>query len=66
MKQKLQIRWVNGLEYKKHPLHVLELKIERSGKLYQQFTWLSSTKIYEDVAEEMVETGRKKWLIENE
>lgn len=66
LKQKLQIRWVNGLEYKKYPIHVLELKIERSGKIYQQFTWLSSREIYEDAAEEMVETGRKRWLIENE
>ncbi len=66
LKQKLQMRWVNGLEYKKHPIHVLELKIERSGKLYQQFTWLSSMEIYEEVVEEMTETGRKRWLIENE
>lgn len=66
LKQKLQMRWVNGLEYKKHPIHVLELKIERSGKQYQQFTWLSSMEIHEDVAEEMTETGRKRWLIENE
>ncbi len=66
LKQKLQMRWVNGLEYKKQPIHVLELKIERSGKLYQQFTWLSSMEIYEEVAEEMTETGRKRWLIENE
>ncbi len=47
------MRWVNGLEYKKHPIHVLELKIERSGKLYQQFTWLSSMEIYEEVVGEM-------------
>lgn len=66
LKQKLQIRWVNGLEYKKHPIHVLELKTERSGKLYRQFTWLSSMEICEDAAEEMTETGRKRWLIENE
>lgn len=66
LKQKLQIRWVNGIEYKKNPIHVLELKIERSGKLYQQCTWLSSMEIEEEVAEEMVETGRKRWLIENE
>lgn len=66
LKQKLQMRWVNGLEYKKQPIHVLELKIERAGKIYKQFTWLSSMEIYEDVAEEMAETGRKRWLIENE
>ena len=66
LKQKLQMRWVNGLEYKKHPIHVLELKIERSGKQYQQFTWLSSVEIYGNIVEEMVETGRKSWLIENE
>lgn len=66
LKQKLHMRWVNGLEYKKHPIHVLELKIERAGKIYKQFTWLSSMEIDEDVAEEMTETGRKRWLIENE
>lgn len=66
LKQRLQIRWVNGLEYRKHPIHVLELKIERSGKPYQEFRWLSSMEIREDVAEEMTETGRKRWLIENE
>lgn len=52
------MRWVNGLEYKKHPMHVLELKIEREGKIYKQFIWLSSMEIYEDVAEEMAETER--------
>lgn len=65
VKQKLQICWVNGLEYRKHPVHVLELKIERKGKIYQHFAWLSSMEIDEDVAEEMTETGRKRWLIEN-
>lgn len=66
LKQKLQIRWVNGIEYKKHPIHVLELKIERQGKLHQQFVWLSSMEICGAVVEEMTETGRKRWLIENE
>lgn len=66
MKQKLHIRWVNGLEYRKHPIHVLELKIEREGKKHQEFTWLSSIEIDASVAEEMTETGRKRWLIENE
>lgn len=65
LKQRLQIRWVNGLEYRKHPIHVLELKIERAGKPYQEFRWLSSMEIREDVAEEMTGTGRKRWLIEN-
>lgn len=66
LKQKLHIRWVNVLEYRKHPIHVLELKIERGGKKYQEFTWLSSIEIDASVAEEMTETGRKRWLIENE
>lgn len=65
LKQRLQIRWVNGLEYRKHPIHVLELKIERAGKPYREFRWLSSMEIGEDTAEEMTETGRKRWLIEN-
>ena len=66
LKQELKIRWVNGLEYKKNPLHILELKIERTGKMYKKFTWLSSIEIDKDTAEEMTETGRKRWLIENE
>ena len=66
LKQRLQIRWVNALEYMKHPIHILELKIERSGKLYKEFRWLSSMEIKKSIAEEMVETGRKRWLIENE
>lgn len=66
LKQRLQIRWVNGLEYMKHPIQVLELKIERAGKLYKEFRWLSSMEIKASIAEEMVETGRKRWLIENE
>lgn len=65
-KQKLKINWVNGIEYKKHPIHVLELKIERDGKKYKEFRWLSSMEIREEKVEEFVETGRKRWLIENE
>lgn len=65
-KQKLKINWVNGIEYKKHPVHVLELKIERDGKKYKEFCWLSSMEIKEKHAEEFVEMGRKRWLIENE
>ena len=65
-KQQLKINWVNGIEYKKHPVHVLELKIERDGKKYKEFRWLSSMEITEEKAEDFVETGRKRWLIENE
>lgn len=65
-KQKLKINWVNGIEYKKHPIHVLELKIERDGKKHKEFVWLSRMEIKEEKAEEFVETGRKRWLIENE
>ena len=60
------MRWVNGIVYKKKPIHVLELKIERAAKTYQQFTWLSSIEIHGEVVEEIVKTGRKRWLIENE
>lgn len=66
LKQKCQIRWVNGMEYRKHPVHVLELKIERGGKGHQEFRWLSSIEINDKAAEEMTEVGRKRWLIENE
>lgn len=65
-KQRLKINWVNGIEYRKHPIHVLELKIERDGKRYKEFVWLSSMEVEEEKAEEFIETGRKRWLIENE
>ena len=42
------------------------MKEERAGKVYKKFTWLSSIEIDEKTAEEMIETGRKRWLIENE
>lgn len=45
---------------------MLELKIEREGKKYKEFRWLSSREIEEEQVEEFVETGRKRWLIENE
>ena len=59
-KQRLKINWVNGIEYRKHPIHVLELKIERDGKRYKEFVWLSSMEIEEEKAEEFIETGRKR------
>lgn len=65
-KQKLRFQWVNGIEYQKHPVHVLCLEIERDGKEYKKFIWLSSVEICSGNVEEMAETGRKRWLIENE
>lgn len=65
-KQKLKLSWVNGIDYRKHLVHMLELEVERDEKEYQKFTWISSMEITEEKAEEFANVGRKRWLIENE
>lgn len=62
-KQQLKINWVNGIEYKENPLHVLEVKIERNGKKYKEFCWLSSMKIEEKNAEEILLTKKTEVFV---
>lgn len=61
-----KMRWVNELNYKGHKVAVMELMIEKSQKKWKEFQWVSSIKVTNRIAEEFAETGRKRWMIENE
>jgi len=41
-------------------------KIDKDGKKWQEFQWISGMRIRGKTAHEFAETGRKRWLIENE
>ena len=64
--EKHKMKWVNDLEYKGSAVAVMELEIERKGKLWKKFKWVSSQKITVRSAAAFAETGRKRWMIENE
>ena len=63
-----KMKWVNDLEYNGHQLSVMELEIEveKDKKKRKEFQWITSLRITEKHAYEFTETGRKRWLIENE
>lgn len=61
-----KMKWVNDLVYSGHKVSVLELEIEKGNKKWKEFQWISSLRITEKKAYEFAETGRKRWLIENE
>jgi hypothetical protein len=61
-----KMRWVNDLDYNGHIVSLMELEIDRDGKKWQEFQWLSSMRIRGKTAHSFAETGRKRWLIENE
>ena len=61
-----KMRWVNGLDYYGHKVAVMELVIEKDGKDWKEFQWVTSMKIMGRTASEFADTGRKRWLIENE
>jgi len=59
--------WVNDLYYNGHTVAVFELEIEKKGKeTVKVFKWLSSIRVTKRKAREFADTGRKRWLIENE
>ena len=60
------MKWVNDLCYQEHKVAVMELEIEKNQKKWQEFQWITSLKVTNRTAEEFAETGRKRWLIENE
>ena len=64
--EKHKMRWVNDLDYQGKNVAVLELEIERNRKKWKQFKWISSQPITVRRAAEFAETGRKRWMIENE
>lgn len=61
-----KMKWVNGLDYHGHKVTVMELVIEKDGDAWKEFQWVSSLKIMGRTAAKFAETGRKRWLIENE
>ena len=61
-----RMKWVNELDYCGHKISVMELEIENGKKKWQEFQWISSIPIRGTRANEFAETGRKRWMIENE
>ena len=61
-----KMKWVNDLDYSGHNVCVMELEIEKDGKKWREFQWITSFRITGKTAYEFAETGRKRWLIENE
>jgi len=61
-----KMKWVNDLDYKGHRVAVMELEIEKDEKRWKEFQWVTSLRIRSQTAYDFAETGRKRWLIENE
>ena len=61
-----KMKWVNDLDYNGHIVAVMELEIEKNGKKWKEFQWVTSLRINGKTAYAFAETGRKRWLIENE
>lgn len=61
-----KMKWVNDLSYQGHKVTVMELEIEKNQKKWKEFQWVTSIVVTNRTAEEFSETGRKRWLIENE
>jgi len=61
-----RMKWVNDLDYSGHKVAVMELEIDKGNKKWKEFQWITSLRITENTAYEFSETGRKRWLIENE
>lgn len=61
--------FVNGIDYKGHPVNVLryeERKEKKGTASVTAFQWITSLNITEKNAEKMAECGRLRWKIENE
>lgn len=61
-----KLKWVNDLDYNGYTVAVMELEIEEERKKTRTFQWVTSLRIKANTAHEFAETGRKRWLIENE
>mgnify|MGYP003798964967 FL=1 len=61
-----KMKWVNNLYYQGHKVAVMELEIEKNQKKWKEFQWVTSIDVTNWTAGEFAETGRKRWLIENE
>ena len=63
---KNEVKWVSELDHQAHQLTVFSLAIEKDSKEKGTFQWLTNLKVTPNTVWEFVETGRKRWLIENE
>jgi hypothetical protein len=66
IKSLYRMKWVNGLDYNGHSVTVMELEIEQKDKKWKEFQWITSMDITGRSAFDFAQTGRKRWLIENE
>jgi hypothetical protein len=64
--KKHQIKWVNDLIYNNYTVAVFELVIKGNRKKELRFQWVTSLRLNSRTASVFAETGRKRWLIENE
>jgi hypothetical protein len=58
-------RWVNGISYKKRMVNVMEFLFQKKNRELR-FQWLTNAEITKRKVIEFAETGRKRWMIENE
>jgi hypothetical protein len=61
-----KMRWVNHLDYQGHEVAVMELEIEKDQKKWKEFQWVTSMEVTNRTVGEFADTGRKRWLIENQ
>lgn len=58
-------KWVNGISYNKRMVNVMEFIFQKKKKELR-FQWITNLEITKKKVLKFVETGRKRWLIENE
>lgn len=64
--KKHKVKWVNDLLYGNHTVTVFELMVKGTKGKESHFQWVTSLRINGWNASTFAETGRKRWLIENE
>lgn len=58
-------RWVNGISYNNRMVNVMEFVFQKA-KNQLRFQWITNLEITKKKVLEFAETGRKRWMIENE
>lgn len=58
-------RWVNGISYNKRKVNVMEFIFQKKNSELR-FQWITNLEVTKKKVLEFVETGRKRWMIENE
>ena len=58
-------RWINGISYKKRMVNVMEFVLQKKENELQ-FQWITNLEVTKKKVLEFAETGRKRWMIENE